>query len=52
MDALKQIIPAAPRALIPGGWLVLEHGYQQELAVDHLLHEAGFESIVHYHDTS
>ena len=52
MEALKQIIPAAPRALVPGGWLVLEHGYQQEPAVDHLLRQARFESIVHYRDTS
>jgi release factor glutamine methyltransferase len=52
MEALQQIIPAAPRALIPGGWLVLEHGHQQELAVNHLLYQARFESIVHYRDTS
>ena len=52
MEALQQIIPATPHALVPGGWLVLEHGHQQEHAVDHLLYQAGFESIVHYSDTS
>jgi len=52
MEALQQIIPAAPRALVPGGWLVLEHGHQQEPAVDHLLCQARFESIVHYRDRS
>ena len=52
MEALQQIIPAAPRALVPGGWLVLEHGHQQEPAVDLLLYQAKFESIVHYRDTS
>ena len=52
MEALQQIIPAAPRALVPGGWLVLEHGHQQEPAVDHLLHQARFDSIIHYRDAS
>jgi release factor glutamine methyltransferase len=52
MEALQQIIPAAPRALDPGGWLLLEHGHQQEHAVDHLLYAAGFNSIVHYRDAS
>jgi len=52
MEALQQIIPAAPRALVPGGWLVVEHGHQQESAVDYLLYQARFESIVHYRDTS
>ena len=52
MEALQQIIPAAPRALVPGGWLVLEHGHQQEPAVDHLLYQARFDSIIHYRDAS
>ena len=52
LEALQQIIPAAPRALVPGGWLVLEHGHQQEPAVDHLLHQARFGSIIHYRDAS
>ena len=52
MKALQQIISAAPFALAPGGWLVLEHGHQQEPAVDHLLYQARFESVVHYRDTS
>ena len=52
MEALQQIIAAAPRCLVPGGWLVLEHGHQQEPAVDHLLYQAKFESIVHYRDTT
>ena len=52
MEALQKIIPAAPHALLPGGWLVLEHGHQQESAVDRLLQQARFDSIVHYCDTS
>lgn len=52
MESLQQIIPAAPRSLLPGGWLLLEHGYQQERAVGHLLSKAGFGSIVHYCDAS
>jgi release factor glutamine methyltransferase len=51
-EALQQIIPAIPDALIPGGWLLLEHGHQQEQVVDDLLSRAKFESIVHYRDAS
>jgi release factor glutamine methyltransferase len=30
---------------VPGGWLLLEHGYDQAEAVAALLAEAGFEAI-------
>jgi release factor glutamine methyltransferase len=42
---LRQIIAQAPQYLKPGGWLLLEHGWQQAEAVRRLLAEAGFESI-------
>ncbi|MEK6806802.1 MAG: peptide chain release factor N(5)-glutamine methyltransferase [Pseudomonadota bacterium] len=41
LDALGQIIHAAPARLKPGCWLLLEHGATQGPAVRALLHEAG-----------
>ena len=39
---LARLIAGAARQLHPGGWLLLEHGYQQGAAVRELLHGAGF----------
>ena len=41
---LRRIIAAAPAHLAPGGWLLLEHGWDQAVAVRGLLAEAGLES--------
>lgn len=41
LDALSQIIRAAPARLKPGCWLLVEHGAAQGAAVRALLHEAG-----------
>ena len=40
--ALRQIIRTAPAFLKPGGWLLLEHGYDQGPAVRRALQDAGF----------
>lgn len=45
LDALRTIISRAPAVLRPGGWLLLEHGYDQADAVQKLLGEAGFEAV-------
>ncbi|WP_296490074.1 peptide chain release factor N(5)-glutamine methyltransferase [Rhodoferax sp.] len=45
LDDLRQIITQAPRHLAPGGWLLLEHGYDQAQAVRTLLREAGFVQV-------
>ena len=45
LDDLRQIIGQAPRCLQPGGWLLLEHGYDQAPAVRRLLTEAGFSDV-------
>ncbi|MGP1630280.1 MAG: peptide chain release factor N(5)-glutamine methyltransferase [Giesbergeria sp.] len=39
---LRSIIDAAPQHLSPGGWLLLEHGWDQAETVQHLLRSAGF----------
>jgi len=42
LDAVREIIRLAPEHLVPGGWLLLEHGHDQAEAVRVLLREAGF----------
>lgn len=42
LDDLRCIIAQAPACLRPGGWLLLEHGYDQAPAVCALLLAAGF----------
>lgn len=45
LDDIRTIVAQAPAALHPGGWLLLEHGYDQAAAVRQLLQNAGFESV-------
>lgn len=45
LDAIRAIIGAAPRHLVPGGWLLLEHGWDQGAAVRALLVDAGFVEV-------
>jgi len=45
LEALRQIIMQAPRHLVVGGYLVLEHGYDQQSAVADLLAKNGFAEI-------
>lgn len=45
LDDLRQIIAQAPAHLNPGGWLLLEHGYDQAQAVRALLQAAGFAQV-------
>jgi release factor glutamine methyltransferase len=42
---LRCIVRDAPAHLRPGGWLLLEHGYNQSTAVQALLCEAGFQQV-------
>ena len=50
LDAYREIIGDAPRCLAPGGWLFLEHGYQQDQAVHQLLQQHGFVNIATHQD--
>lgn len=50
LDALRTIIRDAPRNLKPGGWLILEHGWNQAAQVRDLLALAGFSHIATYQD--
>ena len=40
--ALRTIVGGARERLVPGGWLVVEHGYDQSDAVQALFRDAGF----------
>jgi len=42
LDDLRHIVAHAPQHLRPQGWLLLEHGYNQAVAVAQLLSDAGF----------
>jgi release factor glutamine methyltransferase len=43
LDAIREIVAAAPAHLADGGWLLLEHGMGQDGAVRGLLKQAGLE---------
>jgi release factor glutamine methyltransferase len=47
LDALRAICGDAARHLSVGGWLLLEHGYDQADAVDALLLGAGLGDVEH-----
>ena len=42
---LAHIVSAAPAYLLPGGWLLLEHGYAQGAAVRDCLRSRGFDNV-------
>jgi release factor glutamine methyltransferase len=50
LSALRTIITGSPRHLVPGGWLLLEHGYDQAAAVRTLLLDAGFVDVQSWQD--
>jgi release factor glutamine methyltransferase len=45
LDAIREIVAAAPGHLADGGWLLLEHGIGQDGAVRELLEQAGLEEV-------
>ena len=45
LDDLRLIIEQAPTHLNAGGWLLLEHGYDQAAAVRDLLLSQGFDDV-------
>jgi release factor glutamine methyltransferase len=50
LSALRIIVAGSPRHLVPGGWLLLEHGYDQAAAVRALLQDAGFKDVQSWQD--
>lgn len=45
LDDIRAIVAQAPLALEPGGWLLIEHGFDQAEAVRSLLQGAGFTQV-------
>jgi release factor glutamine methyltransferase len=50
LDDLRVIVAQAPRHLLPGGWLLLEHGYDQAADVRELLTQTGFTDVASRQD--
>lgn len=50
LEALREIIAHCPAHLNSGGWLILEHGYDQGDAVAALLTEGNYQDIIQYRD--
>lgn len=47
---LRMLVAGAPAHLSPGGWLLLEHGYDQAEKVRALLNAAGFAQVISWRD--
>ncbi len=45
LNDIRHIVEHAPLHLADNGWLLLEHGYDQALAVQTLMRQRGFESV-------
>ena len=50
LDAIRTLLACTPRHLLPGGWLLLEHGYDQGPALRRLLEQHGFAEITTWRD--
>ncbi|MGJ8521853.1 Release factor glutamine methyltransferase [Carnimonas sp. R-84981] len=50
LDDIREIIVASPDYLVPGGWLLLEHGYDQASAVRQLMERQGFARVASARD--
>ena len=52
LDAIRAIIAGAPGHLLSGGWLLIEHGYDQAKACRALLRDSGFAQLASIDDLS
>ncbi|MGJ4729893.1 peptide chain release factor N(5)-glutamine methyltransferase [Luteimonas sp. SDU101] len=50
LDAIRAIAAAAPAHLVPGGWLLFEHGWTQGAAVRALLEATGLSEVATHAD--
>lgn len=50
LDAVRTIVACIPRHVRPGGWLLLEHGFDQGDAVVRLLADEGFSATRQWRD--
>ena len=52
LACLRTLVAGAGEHLVPGGWLLIEHGYDQAVKVRDLLHAAGFSTIGSWRDAA
>ena len=52
LACIRRIVAAAAEHLLPGGWLLIEHGYDQAVEVSILLSRAGFSEIGSWRDSA
>ena len=52
LEDLGRLVTGAPDQLLDGGWLLLEHGFEQANAVSVMLHDAGFSQVSTRRDMS
>jgi release factor glutamine methyltransferase len=50
LSALRTIVAGSPAHLAPGGWLLMEHGYDQAASVRALLDGAGYTEVQSWRD--
>lgn len=50
LACIRRIVDGAPRHLASGGWLLMEHGYDQAVEVRRLLETAGFSEVESWRD--
>ncbi|WP_066097734.1 peptide chain release factor N(5)-glutamine methyltransferase [Xanthomonas massiliensis] len=50
LDAIRRLVAGAPAHLVPGGWLLLEHGWDQGEAVRALLEAGGYAGVATVRD--
>jgi release factor glutamine methyltransferase len=50
LSALRAIVDGSPRHLVPAGWLLMEHGYDQAAAVRALLEAGGYTEVQSWRD--
>lgn len=52
LDDIRVLIKSASQKLLPEGWLLMEHGYNQAQAIMDLLQQQGYCNVVDYVDYS
>ena len=52
LACIRRIVAAAPAHLRAGGWLLMEHGYDQAVEVRRLLAQAGFAEVASWRDSA
>lgn len=52
LACIRAIVDGAPAHLLPGGWLLMEHGYDQAVKVRELLDATGFAKVASWRDSA